>query len=124
MLGTHLPQKWRAYADTMRDGLSTRRAGERIDVNHKTVWRWRHKVMAVLAPAEQPALSGIVEADETYFRRNFKGSTPVGRRARTHGTRNGSTRRLGKDKVPDVVARARVGDTRAAVGSTTTCPIL
>ena len=115
MAGTHRPEKWRAYADTMRDGLSTRRAAERIDVDHKTAWRWRHKVMAFLTPAEQPALSGIVEADETYFRRNFKGSTPVGRRARKHGTRKGSARGLGKDKVPGVVARARVGDTRAVV---------
>ena len=115
MAGTHLPKKWQAYADTMRDGLSTRKAGARIEVDHKTAWRWRHKVMAFLAPTEQPALSGIVEADETYFRRNFKGSKPVGRRARKHGTRNGSTRGLGKDKVPVVVARARVGDTRAVV---------
>ncbi len=115
MAGTHLPKKWQAYADTVRDGLSTRKAGARIDVDHKTAWRWRHKVMAFLAPAEQPALRGIVEADETYFRRNFKGSKPVGRRARTHGTRNGSTRGLGTDKVPVVVARARVGDTRAVV---------
>jgi|GEM_PF-1594987 len=115
MAGTHLPAKWRAYADSTRDGLSTRKAGARIDVDHKTAWRWRHKVMACFAPVEQPALSGIVEADETYFRRNFKGSTPIGRRARKHGTRNGSTRGLGKDKVPVVVARARVGDTRAMV---------
>ncbi len=115
MAGTHLPKKWQAYADTVRDGLSTRKAGARIDVDHKTAGRWRHKVMAFLAPAEQPALRGIVEADETYFRRNFKGSKPVGRRARTHGTRNGSTRGLGTDKVPVVVARARVGDTRAVV---------
>lgn len=115
MAGTHLPEKWRAYADTMRDGLPTRRAAERIDVDHKTAWRWRHKVMAFLTPAEQPALSGTVEADETYFRRNFKGSKPVGRRPRKRGTKNGSRRGLGKDKVSVVVARARVGDTRAVV---------
>ena len=78
MAGTHLPEKWRAYADTMRDGLSTRRAAERIDVDHQTAWRWRHKVLAFLTPEEQPALSGIVEADETYFRRNFTGSNPRG----------------------------------------------
>ncbi|WP_411281607.1 IS1595 family transposase [Gemmatimonas sp.] len=110
-----MPQKWRAYPDTMRDGLSTRKAAERIGVEHKTSWRWRHKVMAFLAPAEQPILSGTAKADETYFRRNYKGSTPVGRRARQHGTRNGSARGLGKDKVPVVVARARCGDTRAVV---------
>lgn len=81
----------------MRDGLSTRKAGARIDVDHKTAWRWRHKVMAFLAPT------------------NFKWAKPVGRRARKHGTRNGSTRGLGKDKVPVLVARVRVGDTRAVV---------
>ena len=69
--------------------------------------------MAFLVPARSPPPRGIVEADETYFRRNFKGSTPVGRRARHHGTRNGSARGLGKDKVPVVVAR--VGDTRSVM---------
>ncbi len=71
--------------------------------------------MAFLARSDGPALSGIVEPDETYFRRNFKGSTPVGRRAREHGTRNGSTRWWGKDNVPVVVARARDGGVRAVV---------
>jgi len=91
MPGSHLPEKWRGYAGTMWDGLSTLRAGVRIDVNHKMAWRWRHNVMAFLAPTEQPALSGIVEADETYVRRKFTGSKPVGRRARKQGTRNGAT---------------------------------
>jgi hypothetical protein len=62
--------------------------------------------MGFLTPAESPPLGGIVEADETYFRRNFKGSKPVGRRPRRRGTKNGSKRGLGKDKVPVVVARA------------------
>lgn len=116
MAGTHMAQQWRAFADTMRDGLSTRRAAARVDMNHATAWRWRHKVMAFLAPAEAPALGGIVEADETYFRRHFKGAKPTGRRPRKRDTKNGSKRGLGKDKkVPVVVARARVGDTRAIV---------
>lgn len=85
MAGTHMPQKWRAFADTMRDGLSTRRAAARVDMNHKTAWRWRHKVMAFLAPVEPPPLGEIVEADETYFRRNFKGSKTRGRRPRKRG---------------------------------------
>lgn len=42
-------------------------------------------------------------------------SKPVGRRPRKRGTQNGSKRGLGKDKVPVVVARARVGATRAIV---------
>lgn len=46
MVGTHMLEKWQAFTDTMRDGLSTRRAGARVDMNHMTAWRWRHKVMA------------------------------------------------------------------------------
>ena len=103
MAGTQMPEKWRHFADTMRDGLSTRRAAARVDINQKTAWRDRHKVMAFLMPTEAPPLGGIVEADETYFRRNFKGSKSVGRRPRRRGSQNGSTRGLGKDKVAVVL---------------------
>lgn len=114
MAGTQRPQKWRAFADTMRDGLSTHRAAARVDMNHKRASRLRHKVIALVAPVEAPPLGGIVEADETYFRRT-KGSKPRSRRPRKRGTKNGSKRGLGKDKVPVVVARALVGNTRAVV---------
>jgi hypothetical protein len=63
-------QKWRAFADNIRDGLSTRRAGARVDVNHKTAWRVATRVMGFLTPIKPPLLGGIVEADETYFRRS------------------------------------------------------
>jgi hypothetical protein len=52
---------------------------------------------------------------ESYFRRDFQGSTPVARRARKHGTRTGGARGLGEDTVPVAVARARVGDTLAVL---------
>ncbi len=90
MAGTRLRAKWTAYGDTMRDALSTRQPAAVLDIDHKTVWRWRHKVIAHLAPEAQPPLEGIVEADETYLRRNFKGSRPVGRRHRKRGTENGT----------------------------------
>jgi len=115
MAGTHMPEKWPAFADTMRDGLSTRRTGMLVEVNHKTAWRWRHKVIAVVAPTTPPPLGGIVEADETYFWPNFKGSAPVGRGSRRRGTKIGSRRGLGTNKVPIVVARSRNGDTRTVV---------
>ena len=114
MAGTRLPAHWEQYAEAMRQSLSCRRAAALLDVNHKTVWRWRHRVMAQLAPAE-PLLSGIVEADETFFRRNFKRLKPVGRRKRKRGTAAGNPRGLGKDKVPVLIARSRSGETRSAV---------
>lgn len=49
MAGTHMPEKWRAFADAMRDGLPTRRAGAQVDMNHKRALRWRRKAMAFLS---------------------------------------------------------------------------
>ena len=115
MAGTHLASQWSAFAYAMRNRLSTRDAAVEIGVDHNTVWRWRHKVMARLTPTQPPLLSGIVEADETYFRHNYKGSTLVGRRRRWRGTKNGSRRGLGNDKVPVLVVRARTGETQSVV---------
>lgn len=60
MAGTHVPEKWRAFADTMRDGLWTRRAAARVAMEHKTAWRFGHKVMVFLTPVEPPPLGGTV----------------------------------------------------------------
>jgi hypothetical protein len=96
MAGIRLPARWEQYAEAMRQSLCYRRVAALLGVEHKTVWRWRHHVMAQLAPAEPP-LSGIVEADETFFRRHYKRSKPVGRRRRKRGTAAGNPRGLGKD---------------------------
>ncbi|MEZ5835926.1 MAG: IS1595 family transposase [Geminicoccaceae bacterium] len=71
--------------------------------------------------ADAEALSGIVEADETFFRRSFKGSRcwrkqsdppprPPKRRA-TPARKRG----LSDEQVPVLVTRDRTGSTRAAV---------
>ena len=71
----HLLGKWWEDADTTRDGGSTWMAGERIDIGQTKAGRWRHKGIAFLGQAQQSVISGIVPADETYFRRNDKAST-------------------------------------------------
>lgn len=84
--------------------------------------RCRHRVMAQLAPAE-PALSGIVEADETVPPPELqavalRGSADA--EARHRGGQPAWAR--GRDKVPVLIARNRAGATRAVVfpGTATT----
>src|SRR5581483_9762749 len=91
-------------------------------LNHKTVWRWRHAVLRALAAQPAPRLGGVVEADELFFRRCFKGRRDVravaGRPPRRRGgaTRpDGSPRGLGRDKVALLTARARGGGAVTAV---------
>jgi transposase-like protein len=48
----------------------------------------------------------LVEADETYFRESFKGSSPPGRKAKKRGT-PATKRGLSKQQIPVLVARDR-----------------
>lgn len=44
------------------------------DLNYKTVFLWKHKLINALAQMPMPKLSGIVQIDETFFRETQKGS--------------------------------------------------
>lgn len=59
----------------MKDGKSVRETAEICGVNRNTAFLWRHKILDALARiTEQNYLSGIVEADETFFRISYKGN--------------------------------------------------
>jgi transposase-like protein len=68
------PEKWGQYLSHMTDHLSIRnivRAG--IGVNHVTVWRWRHRFLKAAVNDNAAVLSGVIEADETFFVESHKG---------------------------------------------------
>lgn len=44
------------------------------DLNYKTVFLWRHKLINALSNMPMPNLSGIIQIDETFFRETQKGS--------------------------------------------------
>jgi transposase-like protein len=105
------PEKWGRYLGCMTDHLSVRRIMEtHIGLNHKTVWRWRHRFLKAAANDNTPHLSGVIEADETFFVRSFKGSRgwkkgkpPEQRAARPSGW--GATKRgLSNEQVPVLTA--------------------
>ena len=104
----------------MAEGLTVAAAAERCGVHPTTSFRWRHRFLRA-ETADRERLSGIVEADETFFRLSFKGSrrwrgdtAPPGRGAKSRGAKAalpGSS----IEQVPFVVARGRAGATRAVV---------
>jgi len=106
----------------MGDHLSVRaikRTG--IPLNHVTVWRWRHRFLAAAASENTHVLSGVVEADETFFIRSFKGhrgwkkgNPPEQRAARPSGW--GALRRgISRDQVAVLTALDTGGGIREAV---------
>lgn len=51
-----------------------RQLAEDLGLNKMTVWRWRHRILRAILGVGATALSGIVEADEKFFRESRKGS--------------------------------------------------
>jgi transposase-like protein len=69
------PEKWGDYLGHMTEHRSVRKIIEAgIGVNHVTVWRWRHRFLTAAANDNTAILSGVIEVDETFFSRSFKGS--------------------------------------------------
>ena len=79
-------EKWLGYARAIVDGLSLRKAAKRVGVHLDTSFRWRHRFLATSKGDKATAVTGIVEADETFIRKSAKGSKRlVGRAPRKRG---------------------------------------
>src|SRR3954453_20405027 len=62
---------WLRYGEALAAGVSLAKAAAHCGVHLTTSFRWRHRF---LRAAAREALGGVVEADETFFRRSHKGS--------------------------------------------------
>lgn len=60
-------------AACMAQGLSVREAAERMEVSKKTAYRLRKRFMPALEKHQPSMLAGMLEADEAFFRRSYKG---------------------------------------------------
>ena len=111
---------WLRYGEALAAGMSLARAAAHCGVHLTTSFRWRHRFLRAPA-ATREALGGVVEADETFFRRSHKGSRrwgrgngPPERRPHRRGER-ASKRGLSAEQVPALIARDRAGHTADAV---------
>ena len=64
---------WERYIQLMFDGYSIRKIAKKLHISIGTAFYWRHKILSALRKATKSNLSGIIEADETYFALSFKG---------------------------------------------------
>ena len=104
-----LKGKWLAQQDVLQQGLSVHQAAAVLKVSPSTAFRWRHRFLRLPQAVKATALTGVVEADETFFLRSSKGQCP-GRKARKRGGR-ASREQRGEDLIPVLVARDRSGAT-------------
>lgn len=113
-------EAWLRFAQAMVDGLSVRKAAAAANIHRTTSFRWRHRMLADAAHLKDTEMSGIVEADETFFLESFKGSKAWAKAARGLAVvppraaprkRGGvaSKRGISYEQVPVLVVRDRTG---------------
>lgn len=101
--------KWLVQQDVMHQGLSVNQAATNLGVAATTAFRWRHRFLRLAQAVKAQELTGVVEADETYFLRSSKGQRP-GRKPRKRGG-SSSRKERGMDLIPILVVRDRSGAT-------------
>ena len=100
--------KYVEYAAWMVVVAPLRWAAEELEVDVHTVFRWRHRFLDSIRRIQPEKLTGLVEADETFFLLSYKGSRhlPPGRIAKKKGT-PARKRGLSNEQIPVLVARDR-----------------
>ena len=64
---------WERYVELMFDGYPIHKIAKKLNIAVTTAFYWRHKILSALKKITNLNLSGIIEADETYFAQSFKG---------------------------------------------------
>ena len=115
LAGLHHKDRWLFFLEKFSEGESVRKAAWRCGINTKAAFLWRHRFLALPANLKARKESGIVETDETFFLRSYKGQRGgLPRRARKRGGR-AAKRGLSREQVPVLVVRDRSGATSEAI---------
>lgn len=100
-------EKHLQQTEVMLEGLSVRKAASKLGVNLKTAFLWRHRFLTNLEKSQPTKLAGIVEADETFFLKSYKGQrSNIPRLSKKRGGA-ASKRGLSGEQVPVLIARER-----------------
>ncbi|MET3109478.1 transposase-like protein [Oxalobacteraceae bacterium GrIS 1.18] len=110
------PEMHLQNAACMVDGLSIKKTAARLCIATTTAFRWRHRFLRSPKLIQPLILTGVVEADETFFIESFKGQRKdIPRPSKARGTK-AKKRGLSKEQIPVLVARDRSsGATLSAV---------
>ena len=102
--------RWVEMPARLSMALSLRKAAKRCRINLGTSFRWRHRFLTKPKGVKAKSVKGIVEADETFFRRSAKGSRKlvVGTRKRGEKAKPGLST---DDYAPVLIIRDRNGAT-------------
>jgi transposase-like protein len=83
--GLHKKALLNEYTYYMLTGMSLRKIAKEMDICLKTAFDWRHKILNSVKNGFSSKISGVIEADETFFLYSEKGSKSLNRKPRKRG---------------------------------------
>lgn len=107
----HLRGKWLQQAQALREQLSLTQVQQRLGIARTTALRWRHRFLAAPKQIRARWLTGVTEADETYFLRSAKGQRQALTRPARRRAGKASKPGVCRQQVPVLVVRDRSGQT-------------
>jgi transposase-like protein len=100
-------QEWMVFSTCLREGCSVRKSAALCGIDASTAFRWRHRFLQIPAQKKADNLTGIVEADETFFTESCKGNRQLTHRPpRKRGV---SSKKRKGHRVPVLIVRDRSG---------------
>ncbi|MDR0985324.1 MAG: IS1595 family transposase [Mycoplasmataceae bacterium] len=110
-------EQWFKYIECMVNCLSLKRSAEICNICYRCSFVWRHKILNLINKSfKGDEITGLIELDDTYFRKSFKGNHKgkliLDRKPRLHGYCFNAEDHAGvsKDKVCVTTALARGGN--------------
>lgn len=85
MAGLHKKDKIDHYLELMSEEKSLDKIKDILEINKKTAFDWRHKILSSLSDIDKGDFAGITESDETFFLQSEKGKRVEGRKPRKRG---------------------------------------
>ena len=85
MAGIHSKDKIDGYLQLMVEEQSLDKIKDKLQINKKTAFDWRHKVLSSIQESDKDDFTGITESDETFFLYSEKGSQVNDRKPRKRG---------------------------------------
>ena len=74
MAGIHSKDKIDGYLQLMVEEQSLDKIKDKLQINKKTAFDWRHKVLSSIQESDKDDFTGITESDETFFLYSEKGA--------------------------------------------------
>lgn len=108
MAGLHKKDKIDAYLVLMAEEKSLDKIKQELQINKKTAFDWRHKILSSLGDIEKDEFTGITESDETFLLFSEKGKRTLNRKGKKRGGK-AKKRGISNEQVAIIATADRAG---------------